>query len=118
MDVSEHYWLPWLRVYQNLQAATRTGTASGFEAELKQLQSWLQDGAARFKPPSEASAAALRKGGPLRASAYGPKRGVAVDKQLVQATLELSQLLVGSFWGPQLRALESVVAEAELLQSP
>jgi hypothetical protein len=94
MDSSEYYWLPWLYTYQKLQAATRTGTA-GFDKDLKQVQQWLQDGAARFKPPSEQSAAALKKGGNLKATAYGPGKGFAVDKQLVQATLELSQLLVG-----------------------
>lgn len=94
MDSSEHYWLPWLQTYQKLQAATRTGTA-GVPAELKQVQQWLQDGAARFKPPSEQSAATLKKGGTLKASAYGPGKGFAIDKQLVEATLELSQLLVG-----------------------
>jgi hypothetical protein len=94
MDSSEHYWLPWLQTYQKLQAATRTGTA-GVQAELKQVQQWLQDGAARFKPPSEQSAATLKKGGTLKASAYGPGKGFAIDKQLVEATLELSQLLVG-----------------------
>lgn len=95
MDCSEYYWLPWLRSYQQLQAATRTGTA-GFESELKQVQQWLQEGATCFKAPSEQAAAALKKGGTFKASAYGPQRGFSVDKQLVQATLELSQLLVGA----------------------
>lgn len=96
MDSSEYYWLPWLHTYQKLQAATRTGT-SGFDAELKQVHQWLQEGAARFKPPSEQSSAAVKKGGNLKASAYGPGKGFAINKQLVQATLELSQLLVGSY---------------------
>jgi len=95
MDCSEYYWLPWLRTYQQLQAATRTGTA-GFEPELKQVQQWLQEGATCFKPPSEQAAAALKKGGTFKASAYGPQRGFSVDKQLAQATLELSQLLVSA----------------------
>jgi hypothetical protein len=94
MDSSEYYWLPWLYTYQKLQAATRTGTP-GFDKDLKQVQQWLQDGATRFKSPSEQSAAALKKGGNLKATAYGPGKGVAIDKHLVQATLELSQLLVG-----------------------
>lgn len=93
MDSSEYYWLPWLQSYQKLQAATRTGTA-GVQTELKQVQLWLAEGAARFKPPSEQSSAALKKGGTLKAAAYGPGKGFAIDKQLVQATLELSQLLV------------------------
>jgi hypothetical protein len=96
MDSSEYYWLPWLYTYQKLQAATRTGTP-GFDKDLKQVQHWLQDGASRFKPPSEQSAAALKKGGNLKATAYGPGKGVAIDKQLVQATLELSQLLVSGW---------------------
>lgn len=92
-DSSEFYWLPWLHTYQKLQAATRTG-ASGVDADLKLVQRWLQEGAARFKPPSEQSAAKLKQGGNLKASDYGTNKGVAIDKQLVQATLELSQLLV------------------------
>jgi hypothetical protein len=96
MDSSEYYWLPWLHIYQKLQAATRTGTSS-LDAELKQVHQWLQEGAARFKPPSEQSAAAIKKGGNLKASAYGPGKGFAIDKQLVQATLELSPLLVSQY---------------------
>ena len=90
------YWLPWLHTYQKLQAATRTG-ASGVEADLKLVQQWLQEGAARFQPPSSGSAAALQKGGNLKAAAYGPGKGFAIDKQLVQATMELSKLLVRVF---------------------
>jgi len=41
------------------------------------------------------SAAALKAGGALRASTWGSKKGIVVDKHLVNATLELSQLLVG-----------------------
>lgn len=93
MDCSDIYWPPWLHIYQQVQASRRTGTA-GVEQELKKAQRWLQEGAACFKSPSEQAAAALRKGGSLKASAYGPGKGFVIDKQLVQATVELSQLLV------------------------
>jgi hypothetical protein len=98
MDASAIYWLPWLRCYQSLQAANSVRLPA-LEGELKLLSGWLLEGGARFKPPSPASAAALSKGGAMKAAAYGPGKGFAVDKQLVQATLELSQLLVRSGGG-------------------
>lgn len=94
MDASDLYWLPFRQVYQQLQAANRSSLDSLNEL-LKLNHSWLLDGTARFGIPNNTSAAALKGGGALRASTWGSKKGIVVDKHLVNATMELSQLLVG-----------------------
>ncbi|KAF8066207.1 LIP1P [Scenedesmus sp. PABB004] len=90
----EVYWLPFRAVYQQLQAATADRSSAAALDELLNLNfQWLLAGATRFGPPTEASAKALRAGGALKAPAWGAKRGIAVDRHLVEATAELAALL-------------------------
>lgn len=93
MDTSELYWLPFKAVYQQLQAANRS-TLSVLGEQLNLNFQWLLDGLNKFQTPNEKSLSALKAGKSLKASAWGPKRGIAVDKHLVSATVELGQLLV------------------------
>lgn len=93
MDTSSLYWLPFRQIYTALQAANHGGVQQA--AELLSLNTeWLLEGPSRFVRPNDASAAALRTGGALKAPAWGAKRGVAVDQALVPATLELAAVLV------------------------
>jgi len=93
MDASELYWLSFRAVFQALQGGEQAA-APGIDQLLKLNAGWLLHGLCRFKPPSPTSAAALKTGGALKAPAWGARRGIAVDKSLIPATLELSQLLV------------------------
>jgi hypothetical protein len=93
MDTSEIFWLPFKKLYQELQQANRSNLSSLNEL-LNWNYSWLLDGLSRFAGPNEKSAAVVQGGGSHRALAYGPKRGISIDKHLADATTELSQLLV------------------------
>jgi hypothetical protein len=93
MDTSDLYWLPLKQVYQKLQSTDRSSLSS--LNELLNLNfSWLLDGLSRFAVPNEKSAAAVKGGGAHKATAWGAKRGIGIDKHLADATTELSQLLV------------------------
>eukprot|EP00879_Flechtneria_rotunda_P023585 GHRR01024951.1.p1 GENE.GHRR01024951.1~~GHRR01024951.1.p1 ORF type:complete len:412 (+),score=173.54 GHRR01024951.1:112-1347(+) len=92
MDASELYWLPFRQVYQQLQAANKSSIASLNELLNLNLQ-WLLEGLGRFERPSEQSAKALQAGKVLKAPAWGSKRGITIDKHLVEATLDLSNTL-------------------------
>eukprot|EP00878_Enallax_costatus_P033557 GHUV01037069.1.p2 GENE.GHUV01037069.1~~GHUV01037069.1.p2 ORF type:complete len:100 (-),score=14.45 GHUV01037069.1:128-427(-) len=93
MDASGLYWLSFKAVYQQLQAANRS-TIDGLSEQLNLNFEWLLDGLSKFQKPNTSSRDTLNAGKSLRASSWGAKRGVAVDKHLVDATVELSQLLV------------------------
>eukprot|EP00878_Enallax_costatus_P024102 GHUV01025695.1.p1 GENE.GHUV01025695.1~~GHUV01025695.1.p1 ORF type:complete len:218 (+),score=54.30 GHUV01025695.1:270-923(+) len=92
MDASGLYWLSFKAVYQQLQAANRS-TIDGLSEQLNLNFEWLLDGLSKFQKPNTSSRDTLNAGKSLRASSWGAKRGVAVDKHLVDATVELSQLL-------------------------
>lgn len=96
MDPNNLYWVSFKALYQRLQAANRSSITE-LKEQLNLNFQWLLNGLDKFTGPSDESLSALKAGKSLKASAWGSGRGIAIDKQLINATIELSQLLVGSF---------------------
>lgn len=85
-------WKPFRRLYHVLQAANEA-TLHGLQHDLQDQEHWLLSSVAGFKPANEASRKVLQEGAPI------PFKGgkLVLDKRLLQATGELSQLLVSIY---------------------
>ncbi|KAF6258720.1 hypothetical protein COO60DRAFT_1701205 [Scenedesmus sp. NREL 46B-D3] len=76
MDTSELYWLSFKRVYQQVQAANRS-SLSVLSETLNYNFNWLLHGLSKS----------------IQGAGLGRQAGIAIDKHLANATVELSQLL-------------------------